>query len=244
MADRVREQVHEDALDLVRSDSDDPLPPPCRELDATRAQLPRPEKPDDATTSSPRGASRSSSVSAPASIRASSKRSSTSPERDVVSVLHPLRRYSAGSARSSSSASIIAPQRGERRAEVVARPRDELAARIEELLEASRPLVERRTSARGARRGPRSGARALRSPPARFVDAVRRCASGRSIRRPRTSAAPSATSAEMTETRRIFSKSCIGNMTRPEARTAASGTQSRDERQERELAANAHARNL
>ena len=108
----------------------------------------------------------SSSVSAPASIRASSKRSSTSTER-MRTWSRSVGRYSVGVGEAVLDRLEHRLHRGERRAQVVARPGDELAACVEEPLDARRHRVERRAElgelARPACRRPRATDRPRRA---------------------------------------------------------------------------------
>ena len=83
----------------------------------------------------------SSSVRAPASMRASSKRSSTSSER-MSYLLAEDRDILAGVAETVLERLEHRLHVGERRAQVVARPGDQLAPRVEEATEICAHLVE------------------------------------------------------------------------------------------------------
>ena len=96
-----------------------------------------------AETISARSVRRSSSVNAPASIWASSNRSSTRAV-SVVAWSRRVGRYSVGLDQAVLGRFDQRPQRRERRAEVVTRPGHELAPRVEELLDRGGHRVERR----------------------------------------------------------------------------------------------------
>ena len=184
----------------------------ARPMPRRRASASTPRRHEPTTGSS--SASRSSSVSAPASIRASSNRSSTSErqERDLLA--------EDGCRRSGVDEPVLERLQHrlhvrERRAEVVARPRDELPACVEQALEARGHLVERRGQV-GDLGGPGLG-RAdaevsrgeLRGGVADALDRARRStARGPGRRSRRRSPTPA-------ETARIFTSSPMWNATQP-----------------------------
>ena len=174
-------------------------PPSSRVSSRTsRASAPRPGgRARTLSTSPSSGASRSSSVSAPASIAASSNRSSTS-------------RPSAARLNAQLRQVVLRPDqpvldrlehrldRGERRAQVVARPGDELAARVEELLHAAGHLVEATRRAGRARAGPAVGRARRRSPRASSSPPPR----GRALRTRRAISSATTSAASTAATRR------------------------------------------
>ena len=161
-------------------------------------------------------AARGSSV--PASIRASSNRSSTSAES--ISVWARIAgRYSAGVGEAVLDRFDHCAQRRNRCTQVVARPGDELAARVEEALDARGHLVEGGTELEQLTRAIDSEARALRSPEARSFDGgSQRVRAARGSWRPSTSAPPSAHSVDTTRDREDLASSCMPNITRPPSR--------------------------
>ena len=106
--------------------------------------------------------------------------------------------------------------RRERRAEIVARPRDELPAGVEEPLEACRHLVERAARGRRARRAALGRARAQVAARERAPRVAHRSTRARSAGRARapTTTAPSADAAA---TARIFRSSPMWNITQPDS---------------------------
>ena len=112
----------------------------------------------------------------------------------------------------------------ERCPQVVARPRDELATRVEEPTEVVSHLVERRREVGDLGR---AAARA-RAPRGRLApsatDASRTRSIDPTIERARTRAATTAVSADAAVTARIFTSSPMWNITQPDSRTAPSGS--------------------
>ena len=193
----------------------------ARSIPLRRASASTPRRHDSTTGSS--GAARSSRVSAPASMRASSKRSSTSDER-TPTCSRSTGRVVSGSTRPSSSASSIACMfaSGVRRSWLAHATSSRRASKSRSRLSAI-SLNEAARSATSA--GPDSGARTARSPPARRAEASRTRSTEPTIEWASTSPATIATVADAAETARIFTSSPMWKATQPDRRTEASGRQ-------------------
>ena len=162
-------------------------------------------------------------MSAPASIRASSNRSSTSEVRSATC----SRRtgvVASGVTSPSSSASSIACMfaSGVRRSWLAHATSSRRASNRRSRL-AAISLKDAARSATSA--GPDSGARTLRSPAATCADASRTRSTEREIDRARTRPAITATVADPAETARILTSSPMWNATQPESSTDVSGRQ-------------------
>ena len=170
---------------------------------------------------------------APASMRASSKRSSTSAP-SVRTCSRSAGRYRSGSASPSSSASSIACMfaSGVRRSWLAQATSWRRASKSPSTLAAiSLKLVASSASSVG----PSSGARAARSPRARAADAERTRSIEPPIRRATSSAPASAAVEDATATRRIVMSWPELNIATPESVTAARGRQTAVERERDEL---------
>ena len=113
---------------------------------------------------------------------------------------------------------------GKRRAEIVARPRDELTASVEESLEALRHLVERGGQVGDLGR-PRLGRSHREIAAGERAEASRTRSTEPTIECASTSPATIATVADAAETARIFTSSPMWKATQPDSRTEVSGRQ-------------------
>ena len=127
----------------------------------------------------------------------------------------------------------------ERRAQVVARPGDELAARVEEAARGSSAISLNDAASSASSAGPASGARAVevaaRELAGRVADAVDRAA--RSSARGRAPRSTRRQSPTRPTTARIFTSSPMWNITQPESEHGAEREADREERRARRAGA-------